>query len=227
MVKEGDIFYNTMVQKYYLVIGAQKLQSDLSFYTALCQLERDEGSYMMNIVMVCLKNNKNYRKSIQTQDLNHISFNKLIYSHNMYYDRHISIEKYKIDILKRKMLDNSFVTIKELYVQQQMNAINYISSCMEYLEQFQMYQKIVINGSVKESAIYLGILDGEILYYSKYYNDIRELFFEDFKVAVTSEIGVEKIDLTALLKEPDRKAIKEIKYIKKLVQKEKEVLNEE
>ena len=226
MVKEGDISYNTIVQKYYLVIGAQKLQSNLSFYNALCQLEHDEGSYALNIVMVCLINNKNYRKSIQTQDLNHISFNKLIYSHTMYYDRHISMEKYKIDILKRKMLDNSFVTIKELYVKQQMNAINYISSCMEYLEQFQMYQKIVINGSVKESAIYLGILDGEILYYSKYYNDIREIFFEDFKVAVTPETGVEKIDLKFLLKEPDRKFIKEIKYIKNLVQKEKEVLNE-
>ena len=66
-----------------------------------------------------------------------------------------------------------------------------------------------------------------ILYYSKYYYEIRKLDFEAFNVAVTPETVVAKIDLKSLLKEPDRKAIKEIKYIKNLVQKEKEVLNVE
>ena len=75
-------------------------------------------------------------------------------------------------------------------------------------------------------AIYLG-KNSSILYYSKYYYEIRAIDFETFKVAVTPETVVAKIDLKSLLKEPDRKAIKEIKYIKNLVQKEKEVLNVE
>ena len=54
-----------------------------------------------------------------------------------------------------------------------------------------------------------------------------ELDFEAFKVAVTQDTGMEKMDRKSLLKEPDRKVIKEIKYIKNLVQKEKEVLNVE
>ena len=64
-----------------------------------------------------------------------------------------------------------------------------------------------------------------ILYYSKYYYEIRELDSESFKVAVTPDTRMEKMDIKAFLKEPDRKAIKEIKYIKNLVQKEKEILN--
>ena len=72
-------------------------------------------------------------------------------------------------------------------------------------------------------AIYLGTYNGWILYYY----EIRELDFEAFKVAVTSDTRVAKIDLKSLLKEPDRKVIKEIKYIKNLVQKQKESLKVE
>ena len=66
-----------------------------------------------------------------------------------------------------------------------------------------------------------------ILYYSKYYYEVRKLDFEAFKVVVTQDTGMEKMDRKSLLKEPDRKAIKEIKYIKNLVQKQKENLNVE
>ena len=66
-----------------------------------------------------------------------------------------------------------------------------------------------------------------ILYYSKYYYEVRKLDFEAFKVAVTPDTGMEKMDIKAFLKEPDRKVIKEIKYIKNLVQKQKESLKVE
>ena len=39
-----------------------------------------------------------------------------------------------------------------------------------------------------------------ILYYSKYYYEIRELDFEAFKVAVTPDTVMEKMDIKAFLK---------------------------
>lgn len=57
--------------------------------------------------------------------------------------------QHKIDILKCKMLDNGFDNIKDLYVEQQTETINYISSCIKFLEQFQMFQNIVMVRSLK------------------------------------------------------------------------------
>ena len=64
-----------------------------------------------------------------------------------------------------------------------------------------------------------------ILYYSKYYYEVRKLDFEAFKVAVTQDTGLEKMDIKAFLKE--RQYGKDINYIKRLVQKQKESLKVE
>lgn len=227
-VKEGDIYYNTETQQYYLAIGAKRDNEEilLYFYNALCKLEHNERYFLFNIVMVCLINNKNYRKSIQTQDLTHISVDRLIYSEHLVYDRHINISQYKIDILKCKMLDKGFETIQDLYVEQQTKAINYISSCIKFLEQFQMYQNIVLNDNkLKEPAIYLGTYNGTILYYSNYCHMITNMDFEMFKVEVTPDTGVDKIDITAFLRKYHYG--QDINYIKKLVQKEKKILKVE
>ena len=64
-----------------------------------------------------------------------------------------------------------------------------------------------------------------ILYYSKYYYEVRKLDFEAFKVAVTQDTGMEKMGRKSLLKE--RQYGKDINYIKRLVQKQKESLKVE
>ena len=64
-----------------------------------------------------------------------------------------------------------------------------------------------------------------ILYYSKYYYEVRKLDFESFKVAVTQDTVMEKMDRKSLLKE--RQYGKDINYIKRLVQKQKESLKVE
>ena len=64
-----------------------------------------------------------------------------------------------------------------------------------------------------------------ILYYSKYYYEIRELDFEAFKVAVTQDTVMEKMDIKAFLRKYHYG--QDINYIKKLVQKEKKILKVE
>ena len=64
-----------------------------------------------------------------------------------------------------------------------------------------------------------------ILYYSKYYYEVRKLDFETFKVAVTQDTGMEKMDIKAFLKE--RQYGKDINYIKRLVRQKKESLKVE
>lgn len=224
MVREGDIYYNTMLECYYLVIGAKRISSKLSFYAALCRLENDETISNIGIVMVCLLNNKNYRKSIQTQKLDCIYLEKLMYSKHMIYDRHISISPYKTDILKRKLLDNSLTNIKDLYLEQKLTDIRYLSSCVDFLEQFQMFQYIVVWDSIdnmEDSAVYLGILDGEIVYYSKRYDERMTIPFENFKVSATQDNVVE--DKKAFLREHDMQSGLDINIIKNLIQRQKSI----
>lgn len=224
MVKEGDIYYNTMLECYYLVIGAKRIPSKLSFYAALFRLENDETSCDMDIIMVCLQNNKNYRKSIQTQKLDCINLEKLMYSKHMIYDRHISISSYKTDVLKRKLLDNSLNNIKDLYLEQKLTDMRYLSSCVDFLEQFQMFQNIVVWDSIdnmKDSAVYLGILDGKIVYYSRHYDERMTIPFENFKVSDTSDNVVE--DKKAFLREHDMQSGLDIKIIKNLIQRQKSI----
>ena len=64
-----------------------------------------------------------------------------------------------------------------------------------------------------------------ILYYSKYYYEVRKLDFESFKIAVTQDTVMEKMGRKSLLKE--RQYGKDINYIKRLVQKQKESLKVE
>ena len=222
MIKEGDIYYSEKENKYFLVIGAEGVKTpELDFYDAWELLTLHEIYDGIGIVFVELLNNRNYKKSIQTQPLRDLNVFYMKYCDTavMRYDRHISMSKYKVDILKRRLIDNSFSDIKEVYFKRFSDVINYIKPCIEFLDQFQMYQNIIINeNNRKDSAVYLGISKGTIMYYSRTDNYLKTIEFEDFKVAVKLDKGVCNNKIKYLKHGTD------IKELKKEIQRQKSIL---
>ena len=223
MIKEGDIYYSEKENKYFLVIGANLsgVQPYLDFFNAWEFLVDNSVYDCVNIVLVELLNNKYYKKSIQTQpwrDLN-VFYMKYCDKAVMRYDRHISMSKYKVDILKRRLIDNSFSDIKEVYFKRFSDVINYLKPCIEFLDKFQMYQNIVINeNNRKDSAVYLGISKGTIMYYSRPDNYLKTIEFEDFKFAVKPDKGVWNNKIKYLEHGTD------IQELKKEIQRHKSIL---
>ena len=100
-----------------------------------------------------------------------------------------------------------------------MEVINYLRPCIDFLDQFQMYQNIIINeNSRKESAVYLGISKGTIMYYSRPDNYLKTIEFEDVKVAVKPDKGVWNNKIKYLKHGTD------IKELKKEIQRHKSIL---
>ena len=196
MIKEGDIYYSEKENKYFLVIGANLsgIQPYLDFFNAWALLVDDSVYDSIKIVLVELLNNKYYKKSIQTQPLSGIDVINIRKSGDrrdiIRYDRHINISKYNSDILKRKLVKNSFSTVKDVYFKMLMEVINYLRPCIDFLDQFQMYQNIIINdNNISDFAVYLGMYKGNIMYYSRQKKREMIMTFENFKVAVKQDKG--------------------------------------
>ena len=194
MIKEGDIYYSEKENKYFLVIGANLsgVQPYLDFFNAWEFLVDDSVYDSIKIVLVELLNNKYYKKSIQTQPLREIDVINIRKSGDrrdiIRYDRHINISKYKADILKRKLVENSFSIVKDVYFKMLMEVINYLRPCIDFFEQFQMYQNIIIiYNNISDSAVYLGMYTGNIMYYSRQLKRLMLMEFEQFKIAVKSD----------------------------------------
>ena len=225
MVKEGDIYYSEKENKYFLVIGANLsgVQPYLDFFNAWEFLVDNTVYDCVNIVLVELLNNKYYKKSIQTQPLRRIDVINIRKSGDrrdiIRYDRHINISKYNSDILKRKLVENSFSTVKDVYFKMLMEVINYLRPCIDFLDQFQMYQNIIIiYNNISDSAVYLGIYTGNIMYYSRPDNYLKTIEFEDFKVAVKPDKGVWNNKIKYL------KHGEDIEELKKEIQRQKSIL---
>ena len=222
MIKEGDIYYSEKENKYFLVIGANLsgVQPYLDFFNAWEFLVDNTVYDCVNIVLVELLNNKYYKKSIQTQPLrgiNVINIRKGV--DRIRYDRHINLSKYKADILKRKLVENSFSTVKDVYFKKLMEVINYLRPCIDFLEQFQMYQNIIIiYNNISDSAVYLGMYKGNIMYYSRKQKREMIMTFENFKVAVKQGKGF--FDT----KEKQLEHGEDMKELKKEIQRHKSIL---
>lgn len=193
MIKDGDIYYSEPKNKYFLVIGANLsgIQPDLYLNDVWELLAYNDVYDSIKIVLVELLNNKYYKKSIQTQPLNELYVRNIRYGgEKIRYDRHINISKYKLDILKRKLIDDNFSPVKEVYFKRLMEVINYLSPCIDFLDKFQMYQNIIINANnINDSAVYLGMTNGNIRYYSRQQELLRVMEFEQFKIAVKPDKG--------------------------------------
>ena len=225
MIKEGDIYYSKKENKYFLVIGANLsgVQPYLDFFNAWEFLVDNTVYDCVNIVLVELLNNKYYKKSIQTQPLREIDVINIRKSGDrrdiIRYDRHINISKYKADILKRKLVENSFSTVKDVYFKKLMEVINYLRPCIDFLDQFQMYQNIIINdNNISDSAVYLGMYKGNIMYYSRKQKREMLMQFEQFKVVVKPGKGF--FDT----KEKQLEHGEDMKELKKEIQRHKSIL---
>ena len=222
MIKEGDIYYSEKENKYFLVIGAEGVETpELEFNAAWELLTYREIYDGIGIVFVELLNNRNYKKSIQTQPLKDLSVFYMKYCDKavMRYDRHINMSKYKVEILKRRLIDNNFSDIKEVYFKRFSDVINYIKPCIEVLDKFQMYQNIiVIDNNINDSGVYLGISKGAIMYYSRHNGHWMLIDFEDFKFAVTPDKGVWNNEIKYLKHGTD------VRELKEEIQKQKSIL---
>ena len=222
MVKEGDIYYSKKENKYFLVIGANLsgVQPYLDFFNAWEFLVDNTVYDCVNIVFVELLNNKYYKKSIQTQPLRGTDMiNIRKGGDKIRYDRHINIAKYKADILKRKLVENSFSTVKDMCFKKLMEVINYLRPCIDFLDQFQMYQNIIIiYNNISDSAVYLGMYKGNIMYYSRKQKREMLMTFENFKVAVKHGKGFWDN------KEKQLEHGEDIKELKKEIQRHKSIL---
>ena len=166
------------------------VQPYLDFFNAWEFLVDNTVYDCVNIVLVELLNNKYYKKSIQTQPLRGTDvINIRKGGDRIRYDRHINLSKYNSDILKRKLVENSFSTVKDVYFKKLMEVINYLRPCIDFLDQFQMYQNIIINNNISDSAVYLGMYKGNIMYYSRQQKREMLMNFEQFKVAVKQDKG--------------------------------------
>lgn len=192
MIKAGDIYYSKKEDKYFLVIGADwsGRQVELDFHDACVMYAYHELYDGIEIVFVELLNNKNYKKSIQTQPL--IEFSVFCMKHcSMKYDRHINISQYMADILKRRLIDNSFSDVKDVYFKRYMKILQYIKPGIAFLEHIPMYQNIIINdNNTNDSAVYLGVTVGKIMYYSRQEAKCKEMEFKKFKTVVTLDKGL-------------------------------------
>ena len=106
-----------------------------------------------------------------------------------------------------------------MYFKKLMEVINYLRPCIDFLEQFQMYQNIIIiYNNISASAVYLGMHKGNIMYYSRQRKREMLMPFENFKVAVKHGKGF--FDT----KEKQLEHGEDIKELKKEIQRHKSIL---
>lgn len=182
-VTDGTVCYNKETNEYFLVIGATSSQESLVFEDALDLLE-DKGYSQRVIILVQLLDN-DYQKAIQYNELLFVKFYML--SHACWkYHVHISIKPYKVDILKRKLLDKP--DLKEMSVideEEKKQAYSYLCSCCDFLDKLQLFQWIKFSG-LEPLYFYFGVnLDERaIAIYNTEKEETSWMSFETFKNTV-------------------------------------------
>lgn len=178
---EGIIFLRN--RNYYLVVGCKELEKPVELYDTIQILMGNETFYSLLYTIVRLDKVTAYKKAIQKNPYYYVKEEE-----NFNYIKQVDISRYKVDLVKRKMLDGLISdSIKEIKEKQLQRAKEYFAEATKYLKDLKLGQ--VLKSDSGEELAFTGIdLYGQIFVYSGY-NSASDRSYEQLKkYTVTDKI---------------------------------------
>ena len=148
---DGNI-YDKDEQKY-LLVGAKDTDILLDFEDAVHIKQGDESSYFISYYVIELDYNLTYRENIQCKDFIHVPYSFFISAH---LSKRLSLSNYKLDLLKRKMLDvPDFISVRDFRKRYNQEVNGYLNKSIKLLEKIKIGQIITHRNTV--DYVYYGI----------------------------------------------------------------------
>lgn len=148
---DGNI-YDKDEQKY-LLVGAKDTDILLDFEDAVHIKQGKESSYFISYYVIELDYNLTYRENIQRKDFIHVPYSFFISAH---LSKRLSLSNYKIDLLKRKMLDvPDFISVRDFRKRYNQEVNGYLNKSIKLLEKIKIGQIITHRNTV--DYVYYGI----------------------------------------------------------------------
>ena len=149
-LKDGNIYHGD--KKNYLLVGASDADIMVDFEDAIRIKQVEEGNYLISYYVIELDDNLTYKKNIQTKEFIHVPY-PFFLSKDLY--KRLPLSNYKVDLLKRKMLDvPDFISVSEYRKKYDKEVNGYLKQSIKNLEKIPIGQIFVANNN---SYIYYGI----------------------------------------------------------------------
>lgn len=150
-LQDGNIYYKE--NQKYLLVGAKESDIVMNFEDAVHIKQGKESSYYISYYVIELDDNLTYRENIQRKDFIYVPY-PFFLSAQLY--KRLSLSNYKIDLLKRKMLDvPDFISVKEFRKRYNQEVNVYLNKSIKTLEKIKIGQIITHRNTV--DYVYYGI----------------------------------------------------------------------
>lgn len=150
-LKDGNIYIKD--EQKYLLVGAIDTDILLDFEDVIHIKQWKESSYYISYYVIELDDNLTYRENIQRKDFIYVPY-PFFLSAQLY--KRLSLSNYKIDLLKRKMLDvPDFISLRDFRKRYNQEVNVYLNKSIKTLEKIKIGQIITHRNTV--DYVYYGV----------------------------------------------------------------------